>query len=137
MRVSGVNQLTLDWEPSVRQRFPTLRQCIHYTVLQDPRGIAAVAMDCDLSESELSRRLNKRKEGHPRSCDVDLMVKIMHSTGNLLPLQWLAAEFSQDKESRFESALSIIETLAPQVLEAARVIREQAAAERKGRGSGR
>lgn len=115
MRVVAGNQLTLDFEPSVRQRFPTLRQCVHYTVLQDPRGIKQVAADCDMSESELSRRLSKRKPGSPRSCDVDLMVAIMRSTRNLLPLQWLIAEFVPDDRSRQAAAIASVETLLPQL----------------------
>ncbi|SRR6266403_4743827 len=118
MRVLAGNQLMLDFEPSVRQRFPTLRQCVHYAVLQDPRGIKQVAADCDLSEPELSRRLTKKKAGSPRSCDVDLMVAIMRSTNNLLPLQWLLAEFVPDDRTRQAAALSTVETLLPQLTNA-------------------
>ncbi|MDE2098664.1 MAG: hypothetical protein KGL39_15525 [Patescibacteria group bacterium] len=116
MRVVAGNQLTLSFEPSVRQRFPTLRQCLQYVVLQDPRGIKAVAADCDLSESELSRRLTEKSDGNPRSCDVDdVLVAVMHSTRSLLPLQWLAAEFGQDDESRRAAAVTTVESLLPQL----------------------
>jgi hypothetical protein len=118
MRVLAGNQLTLDFEPSVRQRFPTLRQCVHYTVLQDPRGIKAVAADCDLSESDLSRRLAPKKKGSPRACDVDLMAAIMRSTKNLLPIQWMLAEFVPDDRTRQAAALSTVETLLPQLMAA-------------------
>lgn len=116
MRVVASDQMTLDFEPGVRQRFPTLRQCVHYIVLQDPRGIKQVAADCDLSESELSRRLAKRKKGHPRSCDVDLMVAIMRSTGNNLPLQWLLAEFVPSDEMRKAAAVQRLERLLPDLM---------------------
>lgn len=125
MRVVSSTQLTFSFEPSIRQRFPSLRQCLHYVVLQDPRGIKAVAADCDLSESELSRRLTKKEEGAPRSCDVDdVLVAVMRSTKSELPLQWLHGEFSTDDATRTTNALHMIEMLAPQLLAAADHIRK-------------
>lgn len=107
----------MDFEPSIRQRFPTLRECVHFVVLNDKRGIKAVASDCDISVSELSRRLAPT-EGDPRSCDVNLMVRIMDSTKSLLPLQWLIGEFVPDEHSRHAIALSTVEQLLPQLLDA-------------------
>lgn len=114
MRVVAGSQLTLDFEPSIRQRFQTLRQCVHFAVLEDRRGIKAVASDCDISVSELSRRLAPT-EGDPRSCDVDLMVAVMRSTGSRLPLQWLIGEFVPDEQSRHSAALTTVELLLPQL----------------------
>ena len=114
MRVVAGNQLTLDFQPSVRARFQTLRQCVHFAVLEDPRGIKQVAADCDISVSELSRRLAPT-DGDPRSCDVNLMVEVMRSTKSLLPLQWLIGEFVPDEKSRLVTALSAAESLLPQL----------------------
>lgn len=114
MKIKASNQLTLDFEPSVRQRFATLRECLHFTVLEDRRGIKAVASDVDVSTSELSRRLAPT-EGDPRSLDVNLMVAIMHSTQNLLPLQWLLGEFTRDEATRQAAAISAVENLLPQL----------------------
>ena len=107
--VASTNQLTLELQLDVRKRFGSLRECLHWSVLNDPRGIKAVAADCDLSVSELSRRLHP-SDDDPRSCDVNLMVKVMHSTRDLSPLHWLMAEFLQD-EARPEAiaeALSLL-----------------------------
>jgi hypothetical protein len=112
MRVVSGSQLTLDFEPSVRQRFGTLRECVYHAALADPRGIKAVAFDCDKSQSELSRCLNPSADD-PRSCDVNLMVDVMRSTKNLAPLQWLLAEFVPDEDSRRLAALSQLEQLLP------------------------
>lgn len=114
MRVVSGSQLTLDFQPSVRARFPTLRQCVHFAVLEDSRGIKSVAADCDVSVSELSRRLAPT-DGDPRSCDVNLMVEIMRSTKSLLPLQWLVGEFVPDEKTRLVTALSTAEQLLPQL----------------------
>jgi len=106
--------LTLELQPGIRQRFVSLRECLHWTVLNDPRGIKSVAADCDLSVSELSRRLHP-SDDDPRSCDVNLMVKVMHSTGDLSPLHWLMAEFLQDEDAKRRSAVDQLSTLMPQI----------------------
>ena len=112
--VVAANQLTLELQPGVRQRFSNLRECLHWTALNDSRGVKAIAADCDLSVSELSRRLHP-SDDDPRSCDVNLMVKIMHSTRDLSPLHWLMAEFLQDEDAKRRSAVDQLSTLMPQL----------------------
>ena len=114
MRVVAASQLTLKLQTGVRQRFGSLRECLHWTVLNNPRGIKAVAADCDLSVSELSRRLHP-SDDDPRSCDVNLMVAVMHSTGDLAPLHWLMSEFLQDDETKRRSAVDQLSNLMPQI----------------------
>jgi len=112
--IAASNQLTLELQTGVRQRFTSLRECLHWTVLNDPRGIKAVAADCDLSVSELSRRLHP-SDDDPRSCDVNLMVAVMRSTRDLAPLHWLMSEFLQDDETKRRSAVDQLLTLMPQL----------------------
>ena len=114
MRVVASSQLTLELQPGIRQRFNSLRECLHWTVLNDPRGIKAIAGDCDLSVSELSRRLHP-SDDDPRSCDVNLMVKVMHATGDLAPLHWLMSEFLQDEDAKRRSAVDQLSNLMPQI----------------------
>lgn len=114
MRVVAARQLTLELQSDVRQRFGSLRECLHWTVLNDPRGIKAVAADCDLSVSELSRRLHP-SDDDPRSCDVNLMVKVLHSTRDLSPLHWLMSEFLQDEDSKRRAAVDQLSSLMPQI----------------------
>lgn len=114
MRVVSSNQLTLELESGIRTRFATLRDCLHWTVLNDPRGPKAVAADCDLSLSELTRRLHP-SDDDPRSCDVNLMVQVMHSTKDLSPLHWLMAEFLQNEETKRRSAVDQLSNLMPQI----------------------
>ncbi len=107
-------QLTLELSPGLLQRYRSLRECLYHSVLNDPRGVKAVAADCDLSVSELSRRLSP-SEGDPRSCDVDLLAPIMESTGDLTPLHWLNARLLQDMESRKRSAVEQLAVMVPQI----------------------
>lgn len=114
MRVVAGSTLTLDLEPSLLQRFPSLRDCVHWSVLNDPRGLKAVAADCDLSQSELSRRLNP-SDGDPRSCDVNLMVRVMQSTRDLTPLYYLMALFLTDEDTKRRHAVDQLSQLMPQI----------------------
>lgn len=122
MRVVAANQLTLQLETGLLQRFASLRECLHWTCLNDKRGLKAIAADCDISVSELSRRLAP-SEGDPRSCDVNLMVQIIESTGDLTPLHWLMARFLSDDVSRTASALQLVETLLPTLVSAVAELR--------------
>lgn len=121
--VSGTAQLHLELQPGLLARFNSLRECVYHSVLGDPRGMKAVAADCDLSKSELSRRLNP-SDGDPRSLDVDLFVAIMRSTGDLAPLHWLMATFFDGADARARAATDQLVRMLPeiaQLLEAAGV----------------
>jgi hypothetical protein len=114
VRVVAGSSLTLDLEPGLVQRFPSLRDCVHWTVLNDKRGPKAVAADCDISLSELSRRLSP-SDSDPRSCDVNLMVRIMQSTRDLTPLFYLMALFLEDEDTKRRHAIDQLHALMPQV----------------------
>ena len=114
MRVVSGNQLTLELQPGLLRRYGTLRECLNHSVLNDPRGIKAIAADCDVSVSELTRRLNP-SDGDPRSCDVNLFVQIMASTGDATPLHWLNAKFLTDDRARHQSAVDQLHRLLPQI----------------------
>lgn len=120
MRVVPDRQLTLSLEPGLLQRYRTLRECVHQIVLSDPRGAKAVAADCDLSQSELSRRLNPAP-GDNRSLDIDLFVEILASTNDYTPLRWLIARFMPDDTHRHAVAVQKLERMLPEI---AAVLRE-------------
>lgn len=114
MTVVSGRSLTLELEPGLLQRFPTLRDCVHWTVLNDPRGVKAVAADCDMSVSELTRRLAPT-DGDPRSCDVNLMVKVMRSTKDHTPIFYLMAEFLADDETKQREAVNELSRMMPRL----------------------
>lgn len=110
MRVVPSTQLTLSLEPGLLQRYKSLRECLQHSALNDPRGLKAVAADCDLSVSELSRRLNP-SPGDPRSLDIDLFVDILASTSDYTPLRWLFARFIPDDSHRHAAGVQRLESL--------------------------
>lgn len=114
MRVIATNQLTLELQPSLLQRYSTLRQCVWHTALNYSRGLKALAADLDLSESELTRSLNP-SENDPRRCDVNLMDRIVEITGDTTPVQWQMAKHLRDKEAKRAAALDQLADLVPHI----------------------
>lgn len=114
MGIVSQTQLTLELRPDLLRRFSTLRQCVHHTALNYERGMKDLAADLDLSESELSRRLNP-SDGDNRSCDVNLMVRIIEFTGDQSPLHWLMAKFLRDTETTKQAAVQQLAQLMPQI----------------------
>lgn len=128
MRVVA-GSLTLDLEPGLLQRFPSLRDCVHWTVLNDPRGIKAVAADCDITVSELTRRLSPT-ENDPRSFDVNLMVRVMRSTKDFTPIYFQMSEFLADDETKKREAVAELSKLVPRL---SQLLAAAGADDRKGR----
>lgn len=110
----SAQQLTLDLRLDLLRRYATLREAVHHSVLNDVRGLKAVAADCDLSVSELSRRLNPA-DGDPRSLDVNLLVEIMSSTQDFTPVHWLNARFLVSGESRRANAVDQLSRMLPEL----------------------
>ncbi len=114
MRVATGSQLTLELQPGLLRRYATLREAVHHSVMNDPRGMKAVAADCDLSVSELSRRLHP-SDGDPRSLDVNLFDAILASTGDLTPLHWLNAKYLADAETKRQVAIETLGRVLPEL----------------------
>jgi hypothetical protein len=105
-------QLKLDFEPGINDQFRTLKQCVAACVYGYRGGLGTVAAACDVSPSALSRMLNEN-EDDPRHLPIDFLTKIIEVTGDIRPLQWLAAKFVPDEDTRRDMALSRIEQILP------------------------
>lgn len=106
------HQLRLDFEPGITEQFRTLKQCVAAVVYGYRGGLNSVAGACDVSPSTLSRMLNEN-EDDPRHLPLDFLPKIIEATGDLRPLQWLAAKFLPDDNMRRDAALARLEQLLP------------------------
>lgn len=108
------HQLKMDFEPGITEQFRTLKQCVAAVVYGYRGGLNSVAAACDVSPSTLSRMLNENMDD-PRHLPLDFLPSIIQATGDLRPLQWLAAKFLPDDNMRREAAISRIEQLLPQL----------------------
>jgi hypothetical protein len=107
-----VAQMTLDFEPGLTERHSLLSSCIREAAHRSPRPMKAIAADCDMSESTLSRKLN----GHPddsRHLSVDELVMVVDATGDLSPIYWLIERFAIADDQRQARAQAELAKLLP------------------------
>lgn len=114
--MNAAPQLTLDLQLGLLHRYRTLRDLVHHVAMDFPGGMKTLAAECDLSESELSRRLNP-SDGDKRSCDVNLMVRIVEVTHDLRPLHWLIARFIPSDADRRQAAVDTLAQMMPRIAE--------------------
>lgn len=93
-------QMTLNFEPSLPDRFPTLRSYIaHRTPLLN-KSAKLVAADMDMSPSTLSRKLNPA-DGDTQRLNVDDLEHWITSTGEAAAvIEYLLAKFMDSPEAR-------------------------------------
>lgn len=82
------DQLTLNFEPGLAERYGSLRECIATGVYQ--RGLKRVAIDLDQAPSNLSVQLS---EDHSRNFSVDSLEKYIEKTGDTAPIMYLIERF--------------------------------------------
>lgn len=110
------SQLTLNFEPSLPERFKSLREFVAFRVQEQRLHAATLASKMDLSPSVLSRKLNQPEaESHRLNCD-DLGAYIA-ATGDLMPvIEYLASKFSPGGDaSRKARALARVESLTAEL----------------------
>lgn len=82
------DQLTLNFEPGLAERYGSLRECIATGVYQ--RGLKRVAIDLDQAPSNLSVQLS---EDASRNFSVDSLEKYIEKTGDTAPIHYLIERF--------------------------------------------
>jgi len=112
-------QMTLNFEPSLPDRFPTLRAYIAHRTPLLHKSAKVVAADMDMSPSLLSRKLNPT-EGDTQRFNLDDLEGWIASTGEAAAvIEYLAAKFMDTPAARRERLLSSAERT---IAEAAAVI---------------
>lgn len=96
-------QLQLDFEPGLTERYPTLTEAARHAVYASAKPMKAIASDMDVSQSDLSRKLNANQDD-PRRLSVEDLVALVRSTGDLTPIYWLIETFHLDDKERAERA---------------------------------
>lgn len=108
-------QLKLDFEPGITEQFRSLEQCVAAVVYGYRGGMAAVAAACDCAPSTLSRMLNENPDD-PRHLPLKYLAPILAITKDTRPIQWLAASFIPDDDTRRDMALSRLEQILPSLV---------------------
>ncbi len=106
------NQLVLDFEPGLVERFNCARECVAQGVYQ--RGLKKVAGDLDLAPGNLSVQLS---DDPVRHFSLDAFEKYLEKTGDLMPLYFLIEKFLGDKRNNKQAALEQLQAFGPQLVE--------------------
>lgn len=117
-----MSQFTLNFEPSLPERFATLREFLAYRSAVVSKPLKVVAADMDIAPSTLSRKLNPA-DGDTQRLNVDDLEAWLVSTGDAPALvEYLAAKYLDSDTARHqrvvrqtEQLLSDLAKLMPQL----------------------
>ena len=121
------SQMTFSFEPSLPERFPSLRAYIaHRTPLLN-KSAKVIAADMDMSPSTLSRKLNPT-EGDTQRFNLDDLEDYIASTGEApAVIEYLAAKYMDSDDARKARALSKVEKLSAELASALQMLKGSAA----------
>lgn len=109
------SQMTLNFEPSLPDRFPTLRSYIAHRTPLLAKSAKSIAADMDMSPSTLSRKLNPA-DGDTQRFNLDDLEAYLESTSDApAVIEYLAAKYMDSPDARKSRVLSKVEQLAEQL----------------------
>ena len=108
------SQLSLDFQPGLTERYDSLQACISACAHSNSRPLKSIAMDMDMSPSDLSRKLADNPND-PRRFTVSDLELYIEATGDTTPIIYLAQKFCVDSEFKRREALSALAQMAPQI----------------------
>ena len=94
------NQLVLDFEPGLTERYSSARDVVATGVYQ--RGLKRIAIELDMAPSNLSVQLSDDPSRH---FSLDSCERYMERTGDFTPIYYLVEKFLGDKRNTKQAAL--------------------------------
>lgn len=110
----STSQLALDFTPGLTERFDSVLECIRAGAYANAKPLKSIAMDMDMSQSDLSRKLASNPDD-PRRFTVQDLERYVESTGDTLPILYLAHKYCADPAIKQKEALAALAGLAPQL----------------------
>ena len=104
------NQLTLEFEPGLAERYRSLLEVVACGVYQ--RGLKRVAADLDKAPGNLSRELSGESDRH---FSVESLERYIQTQGDLTPIYYLIARYLGDQAQAEAATLRRLEDLLGQV----------------------
>jgi len=110
-----INQLTLNFDPALPERFPTLREYIAFRSSANHKPAKSIAMDMDLSPSMLSRKLNP-SEGDTQRFNLDDLEHWIQASGDAAAVvEYISAKYLDTDNTRQARAIQQTEQLLAQL----------------------
>lgn len=101
-----MQQFTLDFQDGLTERFPRWRDTFVHAVYSSRAGLNGAAASCDVSPTDLTKRLSA---DHPeRPLRMDDCLAIIESTKDYTPIYWLIERFLRDPDAKKHEALARI-----------------------------
>jgi hypothetical protein len=110
----ATSQLTLNFEPSLPERFTSLRAYVAFRVQEQRLNAHKLAGDMDLSPSVLSRKLNQ-PDGDTQRLNCDDLEAYIRASGDTAPIEYLAAKYLDSDASRRSRVLARMESMLPEL----------------------
>lgn len=104
------NQLTLEFEPGLTERYSNLRECV--TACVYARGLKRVAMDLDKAPGNLSRELGGDSDRH---FSIEALERYIQTQGDTTPILYLIARYMGDQAQAEAATMKRLEDLMAQV----------------------
>jgi hypothetical protein len=111
------HQLTLNFEPSLPEKYRTLRDFMAYRVQVQAKPAKTIAGDMDMSPSMLSRKLTP-SDGDTQRFNVDDLEHYISVTGDTAAIEYLASKYLCSDESRKARAIARVEHLTTELANA-------------------
>jgi AraC-like DNA-binding protein len=120
------NQLTLNFEPTLPEKYRSLRDFMAYRVQVQAKPAKTIAADMDMSPSTLSRKLNPA-EGDTQRFNLDDLEQYIQSTKDVASvIEYLAAKYMDSPDARKARVLTRVESMLPELMAMVSSLRESA-----------
>lgn len=110
----STTQLSLDFTPGLTERHASVLECVRACVYSNAKPLKTIAMDMDMSQSDLSRKLANNPDD-PRRFTVGDLESYVQVTGDITPILYLAQKYCADNEMKQREALAALANMAPQI----------------------
>lgn len=121
-----MSQLTMNFEPALPDRFPTLREYVAFRSSVVSKHLKVQAADMDMAPSTLSRKLNP-SEGDTQRFNLDDLEHWLKSTGDASAvIEYLAAKYLDSEAERKARAVHKAEQLLSELAKVLPALREAA-----------
>lgn len=113
-----MSQLTLNFDPALHERFPSLRSFVAYRAQAGvAKPMKVQAADMDMAPSTLSRKLHPG-EGDTQRFNLDDLEAWLHSTGDAAAVvEYLASKYLDNDASRQQRIAAKLEAMLPDLLQ--------------------
>lgn len=107
-----MQQFTLDFQAGLTERFPRWRDTFVHVVYNGRGGLNTAAAACDVSPTDLTKRLSGEQE---RPLRIDDIEAILEEKKDYTPIFWLIERFLKDPHAKQQEALAKLPGLMAQL----------------------